>query len=227
MFKSLRIAVAAATSLAASAAWSADYQFDVIYSGGGIAAVAPGSQDPLAATLQPGDTFTWTISALGNNQWTVLNGGDVFPMMAFGMEESADRTGDFQFNLLNNGLVVFSKTETGSVQSLVHMGTNSITLPTGLVFDRWQLQYELTSAIEVISEEDPENPGTFIDTRGGPTSSSPNTLLPIFGIVDNTLVANTSTTIFGPVPEPSTWALWLAGVAGLGVASRRKARGQA
>ena len=91
--------------------------------------MAPGSQDPLAAVLQPGDTFTWTIGALGNNQWTVLNGGDVFPMMAMAVEESADRTSDFQFDLLNDGLVVFTKSELASVQSLVHMGTNTISLP--------------------------------------------------------------------------------------------------
>lgn len=222
MFKTLSSAVAAAASLAASSAWSANFQFDINYSGGGVAAVAPGSSDPREAVLQPGDNFTWTINALDNNQWSVLNGGDVFPMMAFGMTESADRTGSFQFELQNDGLVVFSKTETDSVQGLVHMGTNTITLPTGLVFDRWQLSYQLTSAIEVTSVEDPDNPGAFIEVRGGSTTSSPNTLLPIFGIVDNTLVANSSTTIYGPVPEPSTWALWLAGVAGLGVAARRK-----
>ena len=107
------------------------------------------------------------------------------------------------------------------------MGTNTISLPTGLVFDRWELRYSLISAVEVISEEDPENPGSFIDVRGGPSATSPSSLLPIFGIVDNTLVGNASTTIYGPVPEPSTWALWLAGAAGLGVAARRRAGRQA
>jgi PEP-CTERM motif len=227
MFKSLRTMAVAAAGLVATAAWSANYQFDVVYSGGGVATLAPGSQDPLEAVLQPGDTFTWTISALGDNQWTVLNGGNVFPMMAMAVEESAYRTSNFQFDLLNDGQVVLTTTELASVQSLVHMGTNDINLPTGLVFDRWELQYTLISTVEVTSEEDPENPGTFIEVRGGPTTTSPSSLLPIFGIVDNTLVANSSTTVYGPVPEPSTWALWLAGAAGLGMAARRRSARQA
>ena len=222
MSKPLRMAVAAAVSLLASTAWSANYQFDVTYLGGGASVLEPSGQDPLDATLVAGDTFTWTISARDNYQWTVLNGGDVFPMMAFGIEESAQRTGSFEFQLFNDGVETFSRIETDSVQSLVHMGTNTISLPTGLVFDFMRLNYSLTSAIAVTTEEDPANPGSFIDVLGGPTTSSPNTRLPIFGMLDNTQVANSSTTIFAPVPEPTSVALWLAGVAGLGVATRRK-----
>lgn len=222
MLNSLRIAVAAASCLLASAAWSADYQFDVNYSGNGVAALAPGSQDPLVSILLPGDSFTWTINALNNYQWSVLNGGDVFPMMALGVSESADRTGSFVFQLFNDGLEVFSKVESNSLQSLVHMGTNTITLPTGLVFDSWKLQYSLISAVEVTTVEDPDNPGSFIDVRGGSTTSSLNTLLPIFGMVDNTEVANSSTTIFAPVPEPETYAMLLAGLGIIGAVARRR-----
>lgn len=222
MLKPLRIAVAAATGLLASAAWSAEYQFDMTYSGGGVVALTPGSQDPRTSSLLAGDSFTWTINALDNYQWSVLSGGDVFPMMAFGVQEPATRTGSFVFQLLNDGLQVFSKVETDSVQSQVHMGTNTITLPTGLVFDAWRLQYSLTSAIEVLSVEDPDNPGSFIEVAGGPTTSSPDTLLPIFGIVDNAQTGNASNTIFAPVPEPTELALWLTGIAGVGVAARRK-----
>ena len=222
ILKSLRIAVAAASCLLASASWSADYQFDVIYSGNGVAALAAGSQDPRTSTLLSGDSFTWTINAVSNYQWSVLSGGDVFPMMAFGMSESADRTGSFFFRLFNDGVEVFSKDESNSLQSLVHMGTNAITLPTGLVFDSWKLHYSLISAIEVTSVEDPANPGSFIEVRGASTTSSPNTLLPIFGIRDNTQTANASTTIFAPVPEPETYAMLLAGLGIIGAVARRR-----
>ncbi len=222
MLKSFRVCVAAVACALALPAWSADYSFDVLYSGGGNASVVAGSTDPRTVTLQAGDTFVWTINALPDYQWTVLSGGDVFPFMALGISESANRTSDFELELLNNGGVVFSKGEVDSVQGLVHMGTNAITLTTGLVFDQWRLQYTLKSAIGVTEEEDPLNPGTTIQVPGGPVGSTPTTLLPIFGIVDNTAVANSSTTIYAPVPEPESWAMLLVGACALGMRARRR-----
>lgn len=222
MFKFVRVCVAAAACALALPAWSADYVFDVLYSGDGVASVVGGSTDPRTVTLQAGDSFVWTINALPDWQWTVLSGGEVFPMMAMAVQESANRTSDLELELLNDGGVVFSKVETGSRQSLVHMGTNEISLTTGLVFDQLRLHYTLISAISVTSEEDPENPGSFIEVEGGPTGTTPTTILPIFGMLDDTATANSTTTIYAPVPEPGTWAMLLAGACALGLRARRR-----
>lgn len=222
MFKFVRVCVAAAACSLALPSWSADYAFDVLYSGGGVASVVAGSTDPRTVTLVDGDTFVWTINALPDHQWTVLSGGEVFPFMALSVTESANRASDFELELRNNGSVVFSKTEAGSVQGLVHMGTNSITLTTGLVFDQWRLHYTLTSAIGITEEEDPLNPGATIQVPTGPAGTTPTTLLPIFGIVDNTTIANSSTTIYAPVPEPESWAMLLVGACALGLRARRR-----
>ena len=222
MLRFVRVCLAAAACALALPAWSADYAFDVLYSGGGVASVVAGSTDPRTVTLQAGDSFVWTINALPDYQWTVLSGGEVFPFMALAVTESANRTSDFELELWNNGSVVFSKTEAGSVQGLVHMGTNAITLTTGLAFDQWRLHYTLTSAIGVTDEEDPLNPGGTIQVPTGPVGSTPTTLLPIFGIVDNTTVANGSTTVYAPVPEPETWGMLLVGACALGLRARRR-----
>lgn len=218
----LRLAACASLLVASSPGWAVDYAFDVIYQGSGDAVLAPGSTDPRLVTLQAGDTFVWTISALPGYQWSVLAGGDVFPMMAFGVAESAFRTSNHVLTLSSLGTTTLSRVSNSEEQSLVHMGTNTVTVPTGLVFDRLELSYALLLAEELVLVDNPDDPEKPFEERGGPIGSTPNTLLPIFGMLDSTKVANTSTTIYGPVPEPATWALWLAGLAAAGVAARRR-----
>lgn len=221
----LRLAAFASLLVASSPGWAAAYAFDVIYEGAGQAALAPGSTDPRLVTLQAGDTFSWTISALPGYRWSVLTGGDVFPMMAFGVAESAFRTSDHVLTLSSFGTTTLSLVSAAEVQSLVHMGTNEVTVPTGLVFDRLHLDYTLLSAYEAIQVADPnrpDDPDAFIEVPGDPIGSTPTTILPIFGMLDNTQVANTSITVYGPVPEPATWAFWLAGLAAAGVAAKRR-----
>lgn len=223
--KPLQLFVAVAISLLAFPAWSADYEFNINYNGNGVADLAPNSQDPRLTVLLPGDNFTWAINAQDNFQWSVLNGGDVFPMMAFGVSESAYRIGNFVFQLFNDGQEVFSVQESSSLQSQVHMGTNTISLPTGLVFDSWKLNYSLISAIEVITVEDPDNPGSYIEVQGSSITSSPYTLLPIFGTLDT----NTSTTTIyaAAVPEPESYAMLLAGFCIIGALARSSKNKQA
>lgn len=198
-----------AAALAGTSAQAASYNFDVNYFGGGVATLAAGSDDPVNQMLVGGDSFNWSISAQNNDQWLVAvdTPEGFFPLMAFGTAEDGVRTGDFTLTLKNNGSTVYTLIETASQQSFVHIGTNEVVLNTGLVFDQMQLSYSLTSAV---SEPDPT---VAVNT-------TLTGLLPIFGAPEQ----NTSNQniIYGPVPEPGTYLLLLAGLAGVGWVARQR-----
>lgn len=197
------------TALAGASAQAASYNFDVNYFGGGVATLAAGSDDPVNQMLVDGDGFNWSITAQNNDQWLVEVGTPLgfFPFMAFGTVEDGVRTGDFTLTLKNNGSTVHTLTETASVQSLVHIGTNEVVLSTGLVFDQMQLSYTLTSAV---AESDP----TLA------VSTTLSGLLPIFGAPEQN--AFDPGIVYGPVPEPGTYLLLLAGLAGVGWVARQR-----
>jgi hypothetical protein len=205
--QALRLALLAGLVAGAAPAWSASYNFDVLYTGDGNAELVAGSDDPGTTTLMAGDSFSWTISALPGHGWTVLSGGTVDPLMAFEMWEAAVRTSNHTLTLSNNGAPMLSLVQSGEVQSQFHMGTNAVALSTGLVFDTLQLQYSLLSALTA---------------TGQATGSTPFGILPIFGMPDVAVDGNTSQTIYGPVPEPATWALWLLGLGAVGALARRR-----
>ncbi len=195
-------------------AHAAGYNFDVLYSGAGIATLNAGSDDPEGVTLFDGDTFSWAITAQGSDVWTVDTGGDFFPLMAFALNEPGDRMGDFTLTLSNGGSPVFTASETGAINSEVHLGTNGINLNTGLVFNQMYLQYSLTQATELFDTAvDPDNLQPIGSTLSG--------LLPIFGAPEqNTFSPGI---IYAPVPEPGTWVMLLAGLGLVGAAVRRRA----
>ena len=198
-----------AAALAGTSAQAASYNFDVNYFGGGVATLAAGSDDPVNQMLADGDSFNWSISAQNDDQWLVAvdTPEGFFPLMAFGTVEDGVRTGDFTLTLKNNGSTVYTLIETASQQSFVHIGTNEVYLDKGLVFDQMQLSYSLTSAV---SEPDPT---VAVNT-------TLTGLLPIFGAPEQ----NTSSQniIYGPVPEPGTYLLLLAGLAGVGWVARQR-----
>ncbi len=201
---------------AASAAHAADYTFDVLYFGNNNATLAAGSDDPTATTLVDGDAFDWTIAAEDGYRWTVAVGGDFFPLMAFAVDETGRRTGDFSLTLSLQGAPVFTLVDDVFQQAKVHVGTDTVTLDSGLSFDHMALSYSLIEATE--HPEDAVDPDNL-----QPIGTTPTGLLPIFGAPEmNTFYPGV---VYAPIPEPATTALLLAGLATVTGAARRRARG--
>jgi hypothetical protein len=198
------------TLAVASRSWATppqSYTFDVLYEGNGLASLAPGSDNPIGTNLLPGDSFVWDIKDQIGAPWTVVTGGSFFPLMAFGVNEVGARFGDFTLTLSLNGASVFTDIETNVENRFVHVGTNSITLPTGLVFDEMNLVYSLTSSSTTDISGNP---------TGDPTNSTINGLLPIFGPPELAFAPNIT------VPEPHSVALLALGAGAFGAARRRR-----
>lgn len=190
----MRFVLAAAASLALALLAPANatvYTFNVNYSGGGVANLAGGSDDPLATTMNAGDSFTYNLLAQGG-VWNTISADSIFPLFSFAVSEAGTRTGDFTLNLKSGGATIFSYSELGAINSFVHLGTNAVPLPNGLTFDEWSLSYTILAA---------------------DTTSTPISLLPWPGQAPEQ--RNPRVITYTSVPEPSTLLMLLVGVAGL------------
>jgi hypothetical protein len=208
-----------ATVAFAVPAMATSYNFSVDYSGNGVAVLHAGSDDLLATTLNAGDNFVYTLNAVGNGEWKTISAGDAFAAGALIVLPYASRTSDFTLDLLNNGSTVFSYSELDAVNFWVHLGTNSLNLPQGLTFDTIRLTDSLISAFAA-DLSDPINP----ILTSIPTGSTPLSLL----LFNGTGPENWQPGIIAfdpnganPVPEPSTFFLLGAGLAGVGLLRRR------
>ncbi|WP_394763293.1 PEPxxWA-CTERM sorting domain-containing protein [Phenylobacterium sp.] len=181
--------IAAAAILAAGAANATAYNFNVLYSGGGVATLAAGSDDPLATTMNAGDSFTYTLTGQNGGHWNTIGASDIFPLFAMNVAECGNRTGDRTLNLNNGATNIFTDSVVGDSQSCVHLGTNTVHLEGGMQFDQWQLIYSITSA---------------------DVTSSPSSLLPWPGQAPEEYRPGSISYTAG-VPEPAAWALMIAG----------------
>ena len=199
-----KLAIVGILSSACLAAHAAAYNFTVNYSGGNVATLAAGSDDPLTTTLQPGDSFVYTLTAAGVGQWTTLTSASIFPLFALSVSESGNRVGDFTLDFLSGASTVFTYSEVGASNSFVHLGTNSVSLVSGLVFDTFRLSDVITSD----------------DTTG----STANSLLPWPGLAPESYKPNDIAFNVNAVPEPATYALLIAGLAAVAGVTRRRRR---
>jgi hypothetical protein len=196
---SLAGVAAAALWLAAGAANANTYDFGVTYSGGGVAALDGGSDDLLNTTMMTGDNFTYTLSAAGAGEWTSLTSSGIFPFLALSISEADTRTNDFTIELRNNGVSVFTHSEAGAINSFAHLGSNTVSLTSGLVWDQWILTSNIVDA-------GPSTAASLLPWPGnGPEIFSPDAISYSAG-----------------VPEPATWSLIICGFGMAGAMLRRR-----
>ena len=200
--KSLVVAAAVGVAVPAQAML---YDFSLTWDGTAYS-VNSGATDPVGTNIAIGDSFTYDLNASANHAWQVVNGGSFFPFLAFSTSDAGDRTASISLELLNNGVSVFSLSDPALVHGFVHMGTNAVTLATGLEFDRAILNYVLSS-----SDTGDDNHITSIAWPSGTPFG--------FFSPDIQFVETEPET----VPEPATLTLAMLAIAGA-AATRRRAR---
>lgn len=187
----------------AGAASAASYNFDVVYSGSGVAALAPGSDPMVGTLLNTGDDFVYTLTGEDGGYWTSLGENDVFPFTALSIC-CGFSTNDLTLELKFGGSTVFSVTHTGVGTCCAHLGNNTEHLPAALVWDTWVLTDTVVSADSPLAIE------SLLPWPGS-------------GPEQYNSAAISYTAGNAAVPEPASWALMILGF-GLGGSVLRRRR---
>lgn len=187
---------------------AASFDFGITFDGIDPA-VNLGSTDPIGVNLVPGDSFTLDFHASSGNFWRVDTPYTQSFPLSFIVNPSGDRLGDIVASFLLNGTEVENITELSTIQSEVHIGAQSWTLPVALEFDTIVMTYDLLSATEV-------DGAVAVDTT---IRDRPD----IFGSISNPErpFFRNSNISFNAIPEPATIGLLLVGFLAMGNTRRR------
>lgn len=177
--------------------------FDVTYDGTDIS-LDVGSDTVLGTMIAVGDSFDYNIGTANNDFWKVDVTTSYFPFLAFTTDEVGVRDGTFSLNLLLDGVSQFFLSPSAVSNSTVHIGTNSVSLVAGLMFDEIILGYTLTGSTSDTTISQYVIGGAIPSVPGGFTS----------GISYNAAT---------DVPAPATFLLFGLGLAGLGYSRHKKA----
>lgn len=184
------------------------FNFDATYNGTDFSLNA-GSDTVLGTNIEVGDSFNYKLGTAGDSFWKVDNSQDFFPFLAFTIAEDGIRDGIFSLELLFGSVSQFALVPSTVSNSLVHLGTNTIDLVAGLMFDEIILDYTLTSS---------DAATTITRYSIGPTSS-PNGP---GGFASEDISYNTAISPPAAIPTPTSLALIGLGLVALGWSSRKK-----
>ncbi|HEX2814957.1 MAG TPA: PEPxxWA-CTERM sorting domain-containing protein [Phenylobacterium sp.] len=185
-----------------AAANASVFNFDVIYTGGGNAVLAPGSDDMLGVGPVQGDTINYSITASGGQWKTIAPGGpSIFGALGDFLGDFGQVSFDYNYAFNFHGAAQSTGSGSGS-QGDADIGPRQIFYASGMNFDNFSETLLVTSATQVL---------TFVSLLPSWPGNSPEAGSP------DTIVFTRS-----GVPEPAAWALMILGFAGVGASLRRR-----
>ena len=228
--KALVLACAAA-ALPGTAMAATNFAFSYVYDG--ATAVLQGPQTPQDTEMEPGDSFTATVTATPGNAWTTLSPiTNAFFLLSFGTQEEAVRTGTSTLQLLLGGAEVHSDVASGIGFFYVDVGQRGNSIPEGVVFDTFRLTFLLEDSEggELVFDDDGVLEDIITDGSIAPTVLTSNR--PLFEATRT--FYNDARFAFAPqqgpavIPLPAAAPLLLGALAvlgGAGLLRRRRVQG--